>query len=72
MVEEKKDIRIGALSKLFLKEALVWKMNGMMANFSHILLRLPTTNAYSSRDHFEGTDPFKVQFSFLLFYFKGG
>jgi hypothetical protein len=44
----------------------------MMENFSHFLQHLPiTTNASSSRDHFGGTSPFKVQVNFNIPIFEG-
>jgi hypothetical protein len=44
----------------------------MMEIFSHILQCLPITKgAYSSRGHFGGTSPFKVQVTFYIPIFKG-
>jgi hypothetical protein len=44
----------------------------MMENISHILRCLPiTTDAYSSRDQFGGTSPFKVQVNFNIPVFEG-
>jgi hypothetical protein len=44
----------------------------MMENFSHILQRLPIkTHASSSRGHFGGTLPFKVQVNFDIPIFEG-
>ena len=44
----------------------------MMENFSHILQRLPIeSGASSSRDHFGGTSPFKVQVNFDIPIFEG-
>jgi hypothetical protein len=44
----------------------------MMENFSHILQRLPIKiGASSSRDHFGGTSPFKVQINFDIPIFEG-
>jgi hypothetical protein len=44
----------------------------MMENFSHILQRLPiSSGAYSSRGHFGGTSPFKVQVNFDIPLFEG-
>jgi hypothetical protein len=44
----------------------------MMENFSHILQCLAiATGAYSSRDHFGGTSPFKVQVNFDIPIFEG-
>jgi hypothetical protein len=44
----------------------------MMQNFVHILQFLPiTTCAYSSKYHFGGTSPFKVQVNFDILIFEG-
>jgi hypothetical protein len=44
----------------------------MMENFSNILQRLPiATSASSSRSHFGGTSPFKVQVNFDIPIFEG-
>jgi hypothetical protein len=44
----------------------------MMENFSHILQHLPIkTGASSSRSHFGGTLPFKVQVNFDIPIFEG-
>jgi hypothetical protein len=44
----------------------------MTENFSHILQRLSIkTRAYSSRNHFGGTSPFKVQVNFYILIFEG-
>jgi hypothetical protein len=44
----------------------------MMENVSHILQCLPITScAYSSRGHFGGTSPFKVQVNFDIPIFEG-
>jgi hypothetical protein len=44
----------------------------MMENFSHILQRFPIkTSASSSRGHFGGTSPFKVQVNFDIPIFEG-
>ena len=44
----------------------------MMENFSHILQCLPiATDASSSRGHFGGTSPFKVQVNFDIPVFEG-
>ena len=42
-----------------------------MDNFTQILRRLPTNDAYSSGNHSRGATPFKVQFNFEIFIFKG-
>jgi hypothetical protein len=47
-------------------------MNKMMDNFTHILQHmLIATSASSSRDHFGGTSPFKVQVNFYIPIFEG-
>jgi hypothetical protein len=44
----------------------------MMENFSHILQCLSiTAGTSSSRGHFGGTSPFKVQFNFYIPIFEG-
>ena len=44
----------------------------MMDNFPHILQCLPiATGSYSSRGHFGGTSPFKVQVNFDIPIFEG-
>jgi hypothetical protein len=44
----------------------------MMENFSHIIQRiLIEICTSSSRDHFGGTSPFKVQFNFDIPIFEG-
>ena len=44
----------------------------MMENFSHILQCLSiASGAYSSRGHFGGTSPFKVQVNFNIPIFEG-
>jgi hypothetical protein len=44
----------------------------MMENFSHILqCLLIETDTYSSRNHFGGTSPLKVQFNFDITVFEG-
>jgi hypothetical protein len=44
----------------------------MMENFSHILQLLSIeTGTYSSRSHFGGTSPFKVQVNFDMPIFEG-
>ena len=37
-----------------------------MDNFSQILQRLPTSGAFASNNHSEGTNPFKVQVNFEI------
>ena len=44
----------------------------MVENFSHILKRIPiASGSSSSRGHFGGTSPFKVQFNFDVPVFEG-
>jgi hypothetical protein len=44
----------------------------MMENFSHVLQCLPiASDTYSSRGHFGGTSPFKVQVNFDIPIFEG-
>jgi hypothetical protein len=57
MGDEKKDDGAGDPIKMFLEESLAQQRNKMMDNFTLILRRLPTGEAYSSSGH--GT-PFKV------------
>jgi hypothetical protein len=71
MAEEKIDEGSRNPFKLLLEEALARQMNEMMDNFSHILRSLPTTDSSSSRDHFGGITPFKVQVSFDILVFEG-
>jgi hypothetical protein len=57
---------------LLLEQALTRQRDEMMENFSHILQRLSiTTDTSSSRDHFGGTSPFKVQVNFYIPIFEG-
>jgi hypothetical protein len=55
-----------------LEQALTQKRDEMMDNFSHILKHLPiASGASSSRNHFGGTSPFKVQVNFDILVFEG-
>ena len=61
MAEEKKNDGANDSINLLLEQALMRQRDEMMDNFSHILQCLSIkTSAYSSRDHFGGTLPFKV------------
>jgi hypothetical protein len=72
MVEEKKNDRAKYSINLLLEKALMRQRDKMMENFSHILQRLSiTTEHISSRDHFGGTSPFKVQVNFDIPIFEG-
>jgi hypothetical protein len=72
MVEEKKNDGVDDPISLLLEQALTRQRDEMMENFSHILQRLPiATDAYSSRNHFGGTSPFKVQVNFDIPVFEG-
>ena len=55
-----------------LEKALTRQRDEMMENFSHILQCLSIkAGMYSSRDHFGGTSPFKVQVNFDIPIFEG-
>jgi hypothetical protein len=72
-MEEKKKID-GADDpiNLFLEQALTRQRDEMRENFAHILKCLPiASGASSSRDHFGGTSPFKVQVNFDIPAFEG-
>jgi hypothetical protein len=72
MVEEKKNDGADDSINLLLEQALTRQRDEMMENFSHILQCLPiTTGTYSSRNHFGGTSPFKVQVNFDIPIFEG-
>ena len=43
----------------------------MMEKFSHILQRLPTSDASTSNSHSGGANPFKVQLKFYIPIFEG-
>jgi hypothetical protein len=64
MGEEKKDEGAGDPIKMLLEEALEEQRNAMMDNFSQILQRIPTGSASTSRSHYAGATPFKVQVNF--------
>jgi hypothetical protein len=72
MAEEKKNDGADDPISLLLKQALTQQRDEMMENFSHILQRMSiATDAYSSRGHFGGTSPFKVQVNFDITVFEG-
>jgi hypothetical protein len=72
MAEEKKNDGADDPISLLLEQALTQQRDEMMENFSHILQRLPiASGASSSRDHFGGTSPFKVQVNFDIPVFEG-
>jgi hypothetical protein len=73
MVEEKRDDRAGDPFKTLLEESLMRQRNEMMDNFTQILQRLPmaVAKASSTRNHFRGATPFKVQVNFDIPLFEG-
>ena len=72
MEEENKNDGADDLISLFLEKSLVQQRDEMMENFSHILQCFPITlGAYSSRSHFGGTSPFKIQENFDIPIFEG-
>jgi hypothetical protein len=72
MVEEKKNDRADDSINLLLEQALTRQRDEMMENFSHILQCLSIkTGTSSSRGHFGGTSPFKVQVNFDIPIFEG-
>jgi hypothetical protein len=73
MVEEKKYDRVRYPFKTLLEESLVQQRNEIMENFTHILQTLPmaTIEASSTRNHFKGATPFKVQVNFDIPLFEG-
>jgi hypothetical protein len=72
MAEEMKNDREDDPISLFLEKALTRQRDEMMENFSHILQPLPIASSESSsRDHFGGTSPFKVQVNFDIPIFEG-
>jgi hypothetical protein len=72
MAEEKRYDKVGDHFKMFLKESLERKRNEVMENFSQILQQLSmAAKASSTRSHFEGTTPFKVQVNFDIPLFEG-
>lgn len=58
------------LTKLLLEEALKWKKNKMMHNFSYILQLMPIGNTSSLSGHFRGTTPFNIQVNFDIRIFE--
>jgi hypothetical protein len=65
MVEENKNDRASDSINLLLEQALTRQRDEMMENFAHFFQCLAiTTDVSSSRDHFGGTLPFKVQVNF--------
>jgi hypothetical protein len=71
MVEEKKNDGADNPINLLLEQALMRQRDKMMENFAHILQRLPiASGTSSSRGHFEGTLPFKVQLILIFLYLK--
>jgi hypothetical protein len=72
MEEEKKNDGAKDSINLLLEQSLTRQREEMMENFSHILQRLSIVDrTYSSRIHFGGTSPFKVQFYFDIIVFEG-
>ena len=72
MAEEKKNDGADDPISLLLEQALTRQRDEMMENFAHILRCLPiTTCTSSSRDHFGGTSPFKVQVNLDIPIFEG-
>ena len=70
--KEKRYDEAGDPIKLLLEEALARQRNEMMDNFSQILQRMSTTvDAPSTRSHFRGVTPFKVQVNFDIPLFEG-
>jgi hypothetical protein len=75
MEEENKNDGEEYSINLFLEKSLTRQRESgdeMMENFSHILQCLSIKiGSYSSREHFGGTSPFKVQFNFVIPVFEG-
>jgi hypothetical protein len=72
MEEEKKNDGADDPINLLLEQALTRQRDKMMENFAHILQGLLiTTGTSSSRSHFGGTSPFKVQVNFYIPVFEG-
>jgi hypothetical protein len=72
MVEEKNNDGADDPINLLLEKALTRQRDEMMENFSHILQCLPiASGASSSRGHFGGTSPFKLQVNFDIPIFEG-
>jgi hypothetical protein len=72
MAEEKKNDGANDPINLLLEQALTRQRDEMMENFSNILQRLSiASGTSSSRSHFGGTSPFKVQVNFDIPIFEG-
>jgi hypothetical protein len=72
MVEEKKNDGAVDSINLLLEKSLERERDKMMENFAHILQHLLIEKGMSSsRDHFGGTSPFKVQVNFDIPIFEG-
>jgi hypothetical protein len=72
MEEEKKKNGAEDPISLLLEQVLMRQRDEMTENFFHILQRMPiASGTSSSRDHFGGTSPFKVQVNFYIPVFKG-
>jgi hypothetical protein len=72
MEAKKKDDRAEYSINLLLEQALTRQRDEMMENFAHILQHSSiATRASSSRSHFGGTSPFKVQVNFDILIFEG-
>ena len=72
MEEENKNDGVDDPINLLLEQALMRQRDEMMDIFSHILQCLPiASGASSSRSHFGGTSPFKVQVNFDIPVFEG-
>jgi hypothetical protein len=71
MVEEKRHEKARDPIKSLIEEALMRQRNEMMENFTHILQQLSRiTEAPSTRSHFGGVEPFKVQVNFDIPYLR--
>jgi hypothetical protein len=57
--------------KMLLDEALEKQRNAMMDNFAQIIQQISTGGASTSRSHFGGATPFKVQVNFDIPIFDG-
>jgi hypothetical protein len=72
MAEKKKNDGAKDSINMLLEQALARRRDEMMENFSHILqCLLIATCTYSSRNHFRGTSPFKIQVNFDIPIFEG-
>jgi hypothetical protein len=72
MAEENKNDGADDSISMLLEQALTRQRDEIMENFTHILQCLPiATGASSSRGHFGGTSPFKVQVNFDILVFEG-